>query len=128
MRTEGEVDAKSRMIHAVASVEDPYGRRGDSNKPPLAVGMFVHARIIGRRIERAYVLPSIALRGGNRVAVVDDDNRLHYREVDVVRAERERVIVASGLSDGERVCISPLDGSVDGMMVRVAETAEGASR
>ncbi len=124
VRSEGEVDAKSRMIHAVASVEDPYGRARVSDKPPLAVGMFVHARIMGRRLEHAFVLPSIALRGADRVAIIDGDSRLRYRRVEVVRAERERVIIASGLSDGERVCVSPLDAVVDGMMVRVAEAAE----
>jgi len=126
VRTEGEVDAKSRMIHAVATVEDPYGRLHRTNNPPLAVGMFVHAKILGRRIAHAYVLPPIALRGGGRVAVITDDDRLEYRRVEVVRAERERVIIGSGLRDGERVCISPLDAVVDGMKVRVAETAGGA--
>jgi multidrug efflux system membrane fusion protein len=124
VRTEGEVDPKSRMVHAVAAVEDPYGRNAEAGRPPLAVGMFVHARIAGRTIENAYVLPSVALRGGGQVAVVDADNRLRYRDVTLVRSEREQVVISGGLSDGDVVCISPLDAAVDGMLVRVAEADE----
>lgn len=121
VRTEGEVDPQSRMVHTVAAVEDPYGRREHTGKPPLAVGMFVRAAISGRTLEKAYVLPSVALRGGDQVAVVDADDKLRYRAVTVARSEREKVIITGGLSDGDVVCISPLDAAVEGMLVRVAD-------
>ena len=47
VRTEGELDPRTRMIHAVARVEDPYGRGDDPNRPPFAVGLFVEAEIEG---------------------------------------------------------------------------------
>ncbi|RME95278.1 MAG: efflux RND transporter periplasmic adaptor subunit, partial [Verrucomicrobia bacterium] len=43
VRTEGEIDARTRMLHAVARVDHPYGRSGE--RPPLAVGLFVQAAI-----------------------------------------------------------------------------------
>ena len=48
VRTEGEIDPHTRMIHAVARVDDPYGRGEDPERPPLAVGLFVTAEIAGR--------------------------------------------------------------------------------
>jgi RND family efflux transporter MFP subunit len=120
VRTEGEVDPQTRMIHAVAVVEDPYGRERDDAGPPLSVGMFVDASIEGRTLENVFVLPRIALRGASRVLVVESGDVLRYRDVDVVRAERERVIVGGGLSAGDVVCISALDAPIDGMQVRVA--------
>ena len=39
VRTEGEIDPSSRMVHAVARVKDPYGRGQDPGRPPLAVGL-----------------------------------------------------------------------------------------
>ncbi len=126
-RTEGEVDPLSRMVHVVAAVDDPYGRRAEQQRTPLAVGMFVSARIEGRTIDAAYVLPSVALRGSDRVAVVDADNRLRYRKVTVLRSLREEVVISSGLSDGDVVCISPLDAVVDGMLVRVADAREATA-
>lgn len=125
VRSEGEIDAKSRMVNVVAQVEDPYGGGAEDDRPPLAVGLFVEARIEGRVLDGAYLLPRTALRrepGEDlaRVLVVDPEDRLRFREVEVVREERTRIVIGSGLASGERVCISPLRAVVDGMRVRVA--------
>lgn len=122
VRTEGELDPRSRMVHAVARVEDPYRGAGDDARPPLAVGMFVRAEILGRTVADAIVLPRGALRDGDRVLVVDGDDRLRERPVTVLRANGEDVILGGGVAPGERVCVSPLEAAVDGMRVRpVAE-------
>jgi multidrug efflux system membrane fusion protein len=66
-------------------------------------------------------LPVSALRDESRVAVVDADGHLRFREVEVVRRERDRVLVGAGLEGGERVCVSPLPVAVEGMPVRIAD-------
>jgi RND family efflux transporter MFP subunit len=127
VRTEGEIDPKSRMLNLVARVEDPYGRSGPSGHAPLAVGLFVEAEILGRKVEGVYVLPREALRTDgvdDLVYVVDTENRLRFRRVEVLRTEREHAIVGNGLAPGERVSVSPMVGAVDGMPVRVAPSAE----
>jgi multidrug efflux pump subunit AcrA (membrane-fusion protein) len=121
VRTEGEIDPDSRMIHVVARVDDPYGRAAPTAGPPLAVGMFVSASIHGRELPRAVVLPRAALRTHDRVWVVGADGRLRERPVTVVRADRETVVVAAGLAAGDRVCLSTVEGFVDGMVVRTTE-------
>jgi len=133
VRTEGEIDARSRMVNVVAQVEDPYGRgqaTGDDDgddpgaaqreRPPLAVGLFVEAEIRGRRVEEAVVLPRSALRDGDRVLVVDAGGRMHFREVEVLRGERSQVVIGGGLAAGEDVIVSPLSAVVEGMQVRIA--------
>ena len=127
VRTEGEIDPKSRMVNAVARVEDPYGADAVGGRPPLAVGLFVEAEIHGNRVEGVFALPRTALRDGGRVLVVDDQDRLRFRKVEVLRVERERVVIGAGLVPGERVCISPLVGVVDGMLVRVLEAKAARS-
>ena len=131
VRTEGEIDAKTRMIHLVARVEDPYGQNGAPGSAPLAVGLFVEAEIAGRRVEGVYVLPRTALRtdsGDDLVYVVDAEDRLRFKAVEVLRAERDDVIVGSGLEPGDRVCISPMAAAVNGMAVRVIRAEEDESR
>ncbi|MEE8584335.1 MAG: efflux RND transporter periplasmic adaptor subunit [Acidobacteriota bacterium] len=118
VRTEGEIDPQSRMIHAVAQVEDPYGRQGPAGRPPLAVGLFVQAEIYGKQADGVFILPRAALRGPGRMIVVDSDNRLRFRQVEVLRSQGEQVIISSGLEEGERVLLSPLDTAVEGMRVR----------
>ena len=125
VRTEGEIDPKSRMVHVVARVEDPYGRETASDRPPLAVGLFVEAEILGRTEPDAIVLPRAAMRGPSRVLVVDGEGRLHFRDVEVARTTRDEVVIRQGLAPGERVCVSPLETVVEGMRVRVAPDASG---
>ena len=118
VRTEGEIDPRSRMVHVVAQVDDPYGRDGD--RPPLAVGMFVEAELRGHIARDIAVLPREALHTGDVVWTVDEEDRLHFRDVDVFRAQGDQVLISSGLEQGERVCLSSLEAATDGMRVRVA--------
>ncbi len=126
VRTEGEIDPQSRMVHAVAQVRNPYGRGDDPDRPPLAVGMYVEAEIQGRVAEQVAVLPRAALRGTDEILIVDDEDRLRFRTVDLLRKTDETIVVRAGLAAGERVCLSPLEAVSDGMRVRTQDTpAEG---
>jgi RND family efflux transporter MFP subunit len=117
VRTEGEIDPRSRMVHVVARFDDPYGGV-EEGRPPLNVGLFVEAEITGRRLERAVVLPREALRDDSRVLVVDAEDRLRFRDIKLARVDRDQIVVSEGLEAGERVCVSPLAVAVDGMPVR----------
>jgi RND family efflux transporter MFP subunit len=121
VRTEGARDARTRMLNVVARVEDPYARSGASDQEPLPIGIFVDASIEGRRVEGVYELPRSALRRSDEVLVVDDENRLRVRRVDVLRADREHAWVRSGLEPGEAVVVSPIDFATEGMQVRGME-------
>ncbi len=127
VRTEGELDSRSRMLNLVARVENPYDSGGDSSRPPLVVGLFVEAEIAGRPEVGLTVLPRSALRAtgdGYQVLVIDGEERLRFRDVVVLRLDGEKVVIGEGLEDGERVCISPLDVATDGMRVRTVLAAE----
>ena len=53
--------------------------------------------------------------------IVDESNRLRYRDVEILRSTSDAVLVRGGLTEGELVCISPLDAVTDGMTVRVLD-------
>jgi multidrug efflux pump subunit AcrA (membrane-fusion protein) len=112
------------MVNVVAQVDDPYGRKG-GGKPPLTVGMFVDARIFGKVVEEAIVLPRSALRSEaqDRVWVIDDNNLLRFRDVTVLRAARDSVVITAGLAASERVCVSSMEAVTDGMNVRTETDA-----
>jgi len=121
VRTEGELDPQTRMVHVVARVKDPYAPGDDRDRPPLAVGVFVEAEIMGRLAEGVVVLPRSVMRGADRVLVVDGEDRLRFREVGVLKTDRERVVIDSGLEAGDLVCVSHLEAVTDGMRVRKVE-------
>ena len=113
VRTEGEIDPRSRMVHVVARVEQA--------DPPIPVGLFVEASIQGNLVDDIVTLPRSALRDGNRVLVVDRDSRMYFRDVVPLRFYRDQVLIESGLAAGEEVCLSPIQTVVEGMTVQRVE-------
>jgi len=118
VRSEGEIDPRTRMVHVVARVSDPYGRGEDPDRPPLAAGMFVDAEISGRLVENVAVVPRSALRGEDTLLIVDGDNRLRFRTVRVLRRSAQEIVVDAGLRNGDRICLTPLAVVSEGMPVR----------
>ena len=119
VRSESEIDRRSRMVTLVARVS---GTRSALSANPLPVGAFVNAEIEGITLENAFQLPRSALRQDNQVLVVDEENRLRFREVSIARYEQDRILIQSGLNEGDIVNISPIQAVVDGMEVSVTET------
>ena len=121
VRTESELDPVSRMVQVIAEVQDPYAAGPDPRRPPLAVGMYVEAEIEGRAFDNIAVVPRAALRGRNQVLVIDPDNRVHLRDVEILRATTESVFIEGGLSAGELIAVSALDNPTEGMLVQVTD-------
>ncbi len=113
VRSEGELDERTRMINVVVKVEKPYAKR-----PPLAVGLYVTVDIQGRTLPSGAIVPRSALHDGHVVWVVDKDSRLRFRQVDVARVQGDDAMVQAGLEDGERVVITRLKAVTNGMTVR----------
>jgi RND family efflux transporter MFP subunit len=117
VRTHASVDQQTRMIYAVAEVQDPYGLGADRGTP-MAVGMFVHAEIAGIHSQSAMVLPRVALRSADKVYVINDNNRLEIRTVEILSTSEETVLVSNGVKVGDKVVTSTVPAAVDGMEVR----------
>ena len=116
IRTEGELDPLSRVVNVIAEVADPY--EPEDGAPPLTVGLFVEAEIIGNRVDDVVVVPSGALQSGHRVYVVDTGNRLSFRDAEVVRLTADTAYLRVAVSDGEQICVTVLDDVVEGQSVR----------
>jgi multidrug efflux pump subunit AcrA (membrane-fusion protein) len=110
------------MVNVVVRVENPY-----ATKPPLAAGLFVKVRIAGRTLQNASLIPRVALHQGHTVWVVNAEERLSFRKTEVARIQGDSVMVMSGLSDGEKVVITPIKSVTDGMKVRTVLVKEGNS-
>jgi multidrug efflux pump subunit AcrA (membrane-fusion protein) len=99
------------MVHVVARVTNR------DQTIPLSVGLFVNAEIEGLLVDNIVRLPRPALRDASQVLVVDAEDRLQFRTVDLLRLHQDEVFVRGGLAPGERVCVSPLQTVVEGMPV-----------
>ena len=117
-RTEAALDERSRVLFAVARIDDPYGLK-TPNRKPLRVGTFVKANITGREMSGIVPLPRHTVRAGNRVWIVDENNRLRDRAVTTLRTVGNEILVSGGLNNGDLVALTIISNALPGMEVRV---------
>lgn len=120
-RTEGTFDERSRVLYAIARIEDPYALNSPGREP-LRIGTFVTANIEGKEIQNVVRLPHHLLRAGNQVWIVDESSRLRNRKVTLLRTGGDDVYIRSGLDEGDLVSLTVLDNSFDGARVDVVST------
>ena len=116
VRTAGEIDPKSRMVHVIIEIEDPYAEI--DNRFGLTPGMFVSVEIQGETLNTAIVIPRSAVHNRDEVWVVENKH-LKITKVKIARSDRDFSYVIDGLSDRAIVITSSIDAVVDGMEVDV---------
>ena len=121
VRGQGVIDVKSRQLSVVVRVDDPLRLKRGAAGMPLEPGRFVEARLTGETLHEVFVLPRSAVKEGTRILVVDGENKLHQRQVELLHADRENAVIKEGLAPGELVCLSPVvfDGKPIEVQVRV---------
>lgn len=123
VRSLGQVDEQGRMVRAVVQVEDPYGLKGHQNENGFAlrVGLFVDVVIQGARLNGVAAVPRAVLRQNDTVWTVagqEGNATLHIQPVDVLRLERDRVLLSTGLAHGDLVVSDMISGVAEGMRIR----------
>ncbi len=122
VRLLSDLDPVGRMARVVVEVRDPFGAGASppaSLALPLLLRAYVEVSIEGRRLDEVFEVPRVALRGGDRVFIVDSDERLAVREVDVVFRRLDAVLVKGGLEPGDRVITSRVATPAPGLKLRV---------
>jgi RND family efflux transporter MFP subunit len=123
VRIEASIDPNSNTVQTIIRVSQPtatidWTSAEEIKAIPLPIGLYVHADIKGKTVDSLISLPRSVIRNNNQVLVVDAENKMYYREVDIFRLEEENVLISAGILPGERVCISPIQAVVDGMAVQ----------
>ncbi len=121
VRTEGTLDDATRELFVIARIEDPFGR--DKKSPSLRIGQPLRGQIQGVLMENVYVLPRKALRGVNRVYMIEEDLPvLARRSILPVWSTATELVVRDGFAPGEKLSVSSLAYAVDGARVEVIST------
>ena len=119
IRSEGVIDAENRMVYLVAEIKDPYLRKQrEEGQLPLKYGTFVTAVIKGRTVSGIVKLPRHLVRN-NQVTVVNNDNSIELRDVNIVKSDLENVYIKDSLADGERISLTNLTNAENGQIVKI---------
>lgn len=121
VRLDASIDSNTRLLYAIAVVEDPYGENVSQHGMPLAVGLYVEASISGRAIQQAMRIPRAALRAGDTVFVVSEDGLLNIRSVGVTHSSAEFAVIHQGVTPGDQVIVSTIRNPLEGMPVVARE-------
>jgi RND family efflux transporter MFP subunit len=112
----GVVDSSTRMINVVVSVADPYAI--DSSATPLKFGSYVEVQFVGKELKHIYRLPQ-ELVNNQQVWIVNDKGELEPRNVNVLRAEKEFMLIGEGLFDDDQIVLTVPEYPQKGLLVDV---------
>lgn len=88
----------------------------------LFPNQFVNIRLFVTTLEKAVVIPNAALQMGNEghfVWVVDDEDKVSKKSVEVALQNAQIVVIASGLSANQRVVTDGVDRLTEGAKVDI---------
>ena len=126
VRTEGALDESSRELFAIARIDDPFSVR--SGRAPLLIGQPVRAIIEGNRLHDVFVIPRHALRGINRVYLVDQESTsLRRTTIEPIWSTEEVLVVRDGLEAGQWLSTTRLPYAPDDAAVEIIKPAPPAA-
>lgn len=117
IRDLGLIDSATRMNHLVARIEDPYSV--NSNQPKLMFGHYVNVTFAGQELNQVFRL-SQDLVTNKTVWIVDDENKLNKKQVEVIREEGEYFLLGAGLEPQDKVVLTMPEYPQVGMEVKIA--------
>lgn len=120
LRLRGDLEERGRMARLLVTVPDPLTLTEQrSDKPPLLLGSFLRAEIMGREMEDVVPLDRAWLRAGDRVWIMNGKDELEIRDVEVIFRGSEKVYVRNGIQAGEHIVTSDIGVPADGMPLRI---------
>ena len=115
VRLDAAIDRETRTLFGLVEVTEPYAENVSQHEMPLAVGLYVQAEIFGRQLDNATVIPREALRAGDNVFVLNEEDRLEIRNVTVVHSTESEAVIGTGVQPNDRVIISSIRNPIPGM-------------
>jgi multidrug efflux pump subunit AcrA (membrane-fusion protein) len=121
------VDPTTRTFNVVVAVENPWLslRPNDdaaSSQPPLLVGMFAQVEIEGLRPEPFARIPRKAVREGQQIWVLDDQQTLRIYPIRLLyESDQTAYIALQGLPGRFQLITSDLQVPIAGMRLRTQE-------
>jgi RND family efflux transporter MFP subunit len=119
IRSSGVVDEESRMSRVIVAVDDPLSIQPENQgQPQVLMNSYLRAEIVGKKLENIVPLAREYLHEGNSIWVMNEENQLEIRPVEIAWRGPKEVLILSGIKDGELVVTSRLASPVEGMSLR----------
>jgi RND family efflux transporter MFP subunit len=117
VRTEGAIDETARQLHVIAQIDDPFGHDNE-DQTPIKIGQYVTARLEGKTVPAALVIPNNTIYQGSYVYIVED-GVLRRRDIEIAWQNDLEAIIGAGLQPGDNLVMTPLGQVTSGIRVSV---------
>ena len=115
-RIREQLDLQTRTVRIVVAVDKPFEKIVPGERPPLAPGMFCEVELRAQPRTGQVVIPRTSLDHG-QVYVVNTDDRLEIRDVEVAFSQGGLTCLKSGLVPGDRIIVSDPTPAIAGMLI-----------
>lgn len=123
-----DLSAEGSMARVLVAVDDPLALLPENEGlPTLLVGQFVTAEIEGATLDGVVVVDRALLRSGDWVWIMNAENKLEVRPVEIAYRGLAYVLVQGGIEDGERIVTTDIATVADGMELRLDGAEDGIS-
>lgn len=126
IRLLGDLDQQSRQARVLIAVEDPLhlAKEEETEALHLMLGAYVDVEIDGGVLPDVCVLPRAAVREGNALWMMDENNMLEIRPIHIIRRQKDTVTIADAIREGERIVTSRIITPIPGMKLRESDTSK----
>ncbi len=130
IRLLSDLEPDGRMARLLVAVDNPLRLDSDEGEAalPLLLGAYVCVEIDGRELENVYVIPRTAIREGDRLWIMNEDDCLSVREVEIVWRRKDEVLIADEIEPGERIVTSRIPTPIPGMLLRANDDGVDRSK
>lgn len=122
IRILGDLDPNGRMVRLLVRVDDPLGLRNEELRDsPLLLDTYVRVELLGPFVDNVYVIPRKAVREGDKVWIINNENQLEVKPINVLFGRETDVVVDRGVLPGDRIVTSPIPTAIPGMLLKAID-------
>jgi len=126
VRASAAMDERTRQIPVIARIDDPFSKKAGVDAPPIKIGQFLKAEIIGSQLNNVFVIPTSSTRQ-NREVMLYDEGKINIIPIDVLTAEGDSLVIRDdALPVNAKLITTPMPSAKTGMKVRLP--GEGRKR
>ncbi|MFW2369028.1 MAG: efflux RND transporter periplasmic adaptor subunit, partial [Desulforhopalus sp.] len=132
LRLAADLESLGRMASIYVAVKDPLCLLPEnSDKLKLLLGSFVRAEIEGAELSSVVAIKRQHIRDNDTLWLMDKDNKLEIRSVDIAARTRQMLFITDGVESGEKLIISDLSAPIPGSPLKSVDgkkKGQGADR
>jgi hypothetical protein len=110
----GDLEREGRMARLIVSFQNEAMDAPSPTQIPMLIGSYVRVDIEAGELEDCLAIEQSSLRSGDKLWVVDTNDQLQIRDVEVFWQMDDMVYVSNGLKPGDKLITSPLKSAVPG--------------